>query len=127
MYRLRANFYYVNLLQVRFDLGFLYVPFVSNCTFNSVTFQGREKEYDAGNCRCEKWEKYSHVQPYCHNWFDWNNWPPYCKLSGGALSKDCPGAIKVEGEYITTDDRICNASSGEYFCFSSSIESNIEQ
>ena len=39
--------------------------------------------------------------------------PPYCKLNGGSSSKNCSGAIKLGQEYITFDEKICNASNGE--------------
>ena len=77
---------------------------------------GKEEEhnkYVAQYCRCDNWDKHPHVKAFCYNWFGWKKWPPYCKLNGGPMSKNCNGAIKMGNEYITADEAICNASKGE--------------
>ena len=69
----------------------------------------QSRNFTLENCKCGHYPAYP-VGPYCAKWSEDDT--PYCLLSGAFNASGCPGAKKMQNEFIfwTEDEGICAQS-----------------
>ena len=86
------------------------------CLYSFIWYSvlATKREYENRYCKCIK--KHNFL-PWCARW-QFLTKGSYCLLNGGLKSEYCPGAIRLNNDYITADSSVCNKALRKFFLHS---------